>query len=1023
MSDIAVIDGESGGESAKKRKHEVDEENAQSESKRLKRAKKSHSNSRKKTEKATGTEGIVTGKKGHSLLKTKQRKKERRQRRRDNKKDREDGIPDQLDSTAPQPAVLARRKREQKRSEDAAKASKRAAKKEKRQKRVAIETKAANGDIVEIARKSKQKRTPPASDSSTPWWTLSPPSAGRYLDQDPIFVQDEYGSDYLISANRREVQLLSLETSLVVRTFPVPDGRLIKCFSSSRKDQYTVSVALDNGALYTLDWRTDDEMKNKHSLLDTTAAMTTAGVSQTIRGPSSFFISQDSQKYKLYSQGADVPSFETQYTLDSIQVLGNLDHIVALGPSTLVLGAKKDGDESSTNIVWTQIPLNSAATCFHARLLPADPPTKKNKSPRPGLALAIGNSSGQIHLYDDISTILGRTGKPQLPPPRILHWHREAVSSVKFSQDGNYLISGGKETVLVLWQLSTAKKQYLPHLTSTIERIVVNPKGDRYAVQMGDNSIMVLSTSELKPVANFAGLQLAGRTEELDGTASTSRGATLHPRQSNQLLLSVPSTRPTLAEGNTTRPFLQTFDLSTSRHIARQALARNNVTDFNLGPEGTPITPPDVQQMAMSRDGLWLATVDEWMPPASDLEHLLSDDTDMQSLRPSRREVYLKFWTWDERESMWTLTTRADSPHPAAERSMGSGQVLSLIADPASNTFATIGEGACVKIWKPRKRTRHGVVLKDRSDVDLTEWSCKRTIQLPRAQERVDSPFASTEAHKSVTASLSYAGDGSMLAATLSTDATEEAPVVHFINAATGEAIPKSNLAAHNIVDMGFLNQYFIAVSRPAAYVWDLINDTLVYKIKIASHKTFDRHEQPFLTIDAVGGTFALTVRDKKVGMTKVLVYGPQHNECLHKQMFDTTIEAVLAGSGTKGYTLLFSDATVRALSPAASVPSRLLLADAKLMASEPEQQLATSGAKDQPADAMDIDAPAAEDMSVRAVDDDDEDDRPVVRPEQLASIFDTPQSFAMPPVRDMFASVVGLFGKQPYVKPLVEIS
>jgi NET1-associated nuclear protein 1 (U3 small nucleolar RNA-associated protein 17) len=42
------------------------------------------------------------------------------------------------------------------------------------------------------------------------------------------------------------------------------------------------------------------------------------------------------------------------------------------------------------------------------------------------------------------------------------------------------------------------------------------------------------------------------------------------------------------------------------------------------------------------------------------------------------------------------------------------------------------------------------------------------------------------------------------------------------------------------------------------------------------------------------------------------------------------------------------------------------------------------------------------------------EDDRPVVRPEQLASIFDVGQSFAMPPVADMFSAVVGLYGRKP---------
>lgn len=152
------------------------------------------------------------------------------------------------------------------------------------------------------------------------------------------------------------------------------------------------------------------------------------------------------------------------------------------------------------------------------------------------------------------------------------------MSAVKFSVDSNYLISGGKETVLVLWQLITGNKQFLPHLTSEIERIVVSPQGDRYAIQLGDNSIMILSTTELKPVANFAGLQMR-ISRNLEEFGAASKTTILH---GDQLLLSVPATQPKMLADVSSRPFLQTFDLRTSRHIARQALTRNNITDFNL---------------------------------------------------------------------------------------------------------------------------------------------------------------------------------------------------------------------------------------------------------------------------------------------------------------------------------------------------------------------------------------------------------------------------------------------------------
>ena len=853
---------------------------------------------------------------------------------------------------------------------------------------------------------------------STSGWTLSSRQAGRFLDVDPIFVQDGDGQEYLVSANDREMQLLSLETSLVVRTLPSPPGRCIRCFAGGTPNDNVIRVAHDNNSVWTWDWMNEEGEEATHTFTapGPIVAIASTRLPQAKRS-TLIYITQTSKKSVIYREGSGSLLFEIRESLESIQIFGEMEYIVAQGPSVIVLGTKNQTEDASLDFVWTQIPLLSKATCAQARLLPVEPTTKKSKPQRPGLCLAVGNEDGQIHLYDDISTVSGR--KPQLPSPRILHWHREAVSSVKFSQDGNYLISGGKETVLVLWQLQTSKKQYLPHLTSAIERIVVNPKGDRYAVQMGDNSIMVLNTSELKPVANFAGLQAPSKIGPTSDALSMSAAAALHPQRADQLLLSVPSTQPKSSNDISARPFLQTFDLRTSRHIARQALTRNNVTDFNLGPEGTPIMPPDVKQVSISHDGLWLATVDEWTPPDSDLEHLASHPSEMESLRQSRREVYLKFWKWDEKDGLWTLTTRVDSPHLVNRDSTGSSDVLAVVSNPATNSFASIGEDCRVKIWKPKKRTRSGVPLKDRTDNEIMEWTCKRTIQLPRTQGRTDFPFSSTESKKSATACLSYAGDGSMLAATISTDTTEEAPVVHFINPSTGDSIPKPGLAAHGIVAMAFLDQYFVAVSQPAAYVWDLINDTLMYKTKPKGNN----QSQPTLTIDAVGGTFALTTGSGAAGRTKVAVYSPKDPGCLYKHTFDVPIEAVLASNGAKGYTLLFADATIRTLSPATSRPLRALAL--------PELEVGEQ---------LDIEAPAAEqDDDVEAIKsltaagnegivsrrtvDDEEDDRPVVRPEQLANLFDTPQSFAMPPVQDMFAAVVGLFGRQPYVKPAVEAS
>lgn len=71
--------------------------------------------------------------------------------------------------------------------------------------------------------------------------------------------------------------------------------------------------------------------------------------------------------------------------------------------------------------------------------------------------IATGDVEGQIVLWHDF------TSKEDVKCTH-LHWHAHSVSALNFSNDGIYLLSGGEEAVLVLWQLDTGSKQFLPRL-------------------------------------------------------------------------------------------------------------------------------------------------------------------------------------------------------------------------------------------------------------------------------------------------------------------------------------------------------------------------------------------------------------------------------------------------------------------------------------------------------------------------------------------------------------------------------
>ncbi|EME76960.1 uncharacterized protein MYCFIDRAFT_85362 [Pseudocercospora fijiensis CIRAD86] len=876
------------------------------------------------------------------------------------------------------------------------------------------------------------------------WW-LSPPSAGRYISHDPIFVTDENGDECLIAATIREVQLLHLDNSLVSRTHIVPDGRAVQCFSLSAKYADHVDIAYDNGAKIQWNWTTGVTSDSTYPGQEAVIASTTAQVLDGV--PESFYISHAQGSYNI--NGGRKLLYSTYRPIRSIQVTQNASFIICFGTTALILGRRK---EQTDTYVWLEMPMTVPPQCVDAKAILTT--SKKNKVQPAELVFAVGNADGKIHVYSDLASLFGKPHTAALPAPRILHWHREAVSTVKFSRDGNYLISGGKESVMVIWQLETGHKQFVPHLTAEVERIVVSPDGTRYAVQMGDNSIMVLSTTELKPVANFAGLQLPVQTETglVDGVQMPVTAAVLHPSDPTQLLLTVPSTQPKNARDISTRPFLQTFDVRDSRHISRQALSRNNVTDFNLGPEGTPIMPPDVSHLAVSADGQWLATIDEWIIPGSDLEHAVAKTTalgphdimELKEQQAKRREVYLKFWKWNANQEMWTLSTRVDGPHDRAANAdlgAGAGSVLQLKSDPVSNSFATVGQDGAVKLWKPRIRMRHGVPVKEEDGSDFVEWACKKTVALPVTAEVDDDPADSAvemsdgpeDAPKTlatvvtsfpsrtlsvVDAGLAFSPDGSTIACSTRTTDEPMHPLVHFLDATTGAiTATKSGIVPSDqeVKDLGFLDRYLIVLNYSSIRVWNLVDDSQHYTIALQGHA--EDQQEAKLAINQTDGTFAvvssiLNEEDNSEILPQIAVYRPKHTDALFEAALECVPSALLAGNNVRGYTILFEDGTIRSLSSAVPTTRRLSLAldAAEENAIEEGDTTATTSALS----LLQEDTNAEEIQSATAqltLGGEPEDDRSVVRPEQLSSIFDVG---GIPPVRDIFHAVVGLYARKP---------
>jgi len=115
--------------------------------------------------------------------------------------------------------------------------------------------------------------------------------------------------------------------------------------------------------------------------------------------------------------------------------------------------------------------------------------------------IAAGDERGRITLW----YCFGKN--VDSPVTSVMHWHAHRVAALSFSADGTYLLSGGEESTLVIWQLNTGFKQFLPRLGSEIKHITISPDQSYYAVGLKDNSVSVIRSVDLQTKTVIQGLK------------------------------------------------------------------------------------------------------------------------------------------------------------------------------------------------------------------------------------------------------------------------------------------------------------------------------------------------------------------------------------------------------------------------------------------------------------------------------------------------------------------------------------
>ncbi|GAA6064464.1 hypothetical protein JCM10212_002127 [Sporobolomyces blumeae] len=313
---------------------------------------------------------------------------------------------------------------------------------------------------------------------------------------------------------------------------------------------------------------------------------------------------------------------------------------------------------------------------------------------------ATGNTKGQVRVWYNVlerssknpsetstTTTSTTTKNAAAVTTSILHWHVHPISSLAFTPNGAYLLSGGQESVIVLWQLSTNHQEYIPRLGGPVRTLTVvdGAAGGRDSATRGgggeqmvvarleDGSVVFVGSQRLKIEKTIAGLK---SDVIAPGSNSTSTGS---PWSRRPLPLSVDPATHNLVLPSGHPSSLQFYSPSNDAQVLELEVSPSN--RVSGATRGKVVEPTRVERVAFSNPekdhhgAYWMATVDEW----SSLEY-----NDVRQL---------KFWRNKGESQAFSLSTRIDRPHSASLSS------LTFSPSPHQPLLLTTSLDKTIKLW------------------------------------------------------------------------------------------------------------------------------------------------------------------------------------------------------------------------------------------------------------------------------------------------------------------------------------
>jgi len=338
---------------------------------------------------------------------------------------------------------------------------------------------------------------------------------------------------------------------------------------------------------------------------------------------------------------------------------------------------------------------------------------------------------------------------------------------------------------MVITQITSGAKQFVPRLGGDVIGINQTPSGSQYSISLSNNTIKIISAGDLDSVCEISGIISPSSLTASKPVLARSTVALLQPHHSN-LYINGPVSSPSSST-------LQCYDLLTDRQSLRFETSLTSRTKWT-GKEKRPVLEPQMTCAQFTADGDWLATVEEW-----------EDKYALDEV--SSYEVFLKIWRW--REKGWDLVAKIENPHGIDGHVLGISSPATggaLKAPDNNREFATLGSEGSIKIWRAYKNS-HG-------NVSETIWSLYRTI---------GSSTSTTQTHGAII----YSPDNSVLIAGVG-------GYIHLIDANSGHLVKSLHLG-HSINKLDILGRHLISLHDNMSIFsgWDLSSGQIVFSERL----------------------------------------------------------------------------------------------------------------------------------------------------------------------------------------------